>query len=108
MIYQGLARVVTEAGRRRRLRSVISFLAEELAAAEMGTLEDEHEVEGDDILVVRDNGIIVVKEDGEVDEAVAMMVEEALIFSCLASVLLTVVWYRIMINRSINFMCWFK
>ena len=99
MIYQGLARVVSEAGRRRRLRSFISFLAKELVAAEMGTFEVKDEDEGD---------VLLVAEDGEVDEAMAMMVEEALIYSCLASLLLTIVWYRIIPNRSVNLMCWFN
>ena len=98
MIYEGLARVVTEAGRRRRLRSIISFLAEELAV-ENGTFEEEEalEEEGDSILAE-------LVGDGEV----AMMVEEAFIFSCLASLLFTIVWYRIMPNQSFNFMCWFN
>ena len=99
MIYQGLARVVSEAGRRRRLRSIISFLAKELVAAEMGTFEVKDKDEGDDLLVA---------EDGEVDEAMAMIVEEALIYSCLASLLLTIVWYRTIPNRSVNLMCWFN
>ena len=90
MIYQGLARVVTEAGRRRRLRSIISFLAEELAVEE-------------DAMDEKEDGILV----GE-DWDVEAMVEEAFIFSCLASLLFTIVWYRIMPNQSFNFMCWFN
>ena len=97
MIYQGLARVVTEAGRRRRLRSIISFLAEELTV-ETGTCEEEEAL--DEV----EDGILVEVGDGEVEE----MVEEAFIFSCLASLLFTIVWYRIMPNQSFNFMCWFN
>ena len=100
MIYQGLARVVTEVGRRRRLRSIISFLAEELAV-ETGTCEEEEAL--DEV----EDCILVAVGDGEVEE-MAMMVEEAFIFSCLASLLITIVWYRIMPNQSFNFMCWFN
>ena len=95
MIYEGLARVVTEAGRRRRLRSIIFFLAEELAL-ENRTFEEE------DALDEEEDSILVEVVDGEVE----MMVEEAFIFSCLASLLITIVWYRIMPNQSFNFMCW--
>ena len=104
MIYQGLARVVSEAGRRRRLRSFISFLAKELVAAEMGTFEVKDEDEDED----EDEDDLLVAEDGEVDQAMAMIVEEAFIYSCLASLLLTIVWYRIIPNRSFNLMCWFN
>ena len=99
MIYHGLLRVVAEVGRRRRLRRFSEFLADELSA----TSEQETDMneEGD--------GILVVGKDKEVVGAMAMMVEEALVYSCLASILLTIVWYRIMPNRSIHFLCnWFN
>ena len=99
MIYHGLLRVVAEVGRRRRLRRFSEFLADELSA----TSEQETDIneEGD--------GILMVGKDKEVVEAMAMMVEEALVYSCLASILFTIVWYRIMPNRSIHFMCnWFN
>ena len=99
MIYQGLVRAVAEVGRRRRLRKFSDFLAEELSA--IFEQEANMDEEGDRILRVED--------DKEVVEAMAIMVEEALIYSCLASILLTIVLFRIMPNRSFHFMCnWFN
>lgn len=88
MIYQGLARVVAETGRK-RLRSMIPFLVQEFAV-EME--EDDVDQEG--------NGLL----GGEEVEAMAMLVEEAIVYSCLASLLFTIVWYRIVPNQSINTM----
>ena len=88
MIYQGLARVVAETGRK-RLRSMVPFLVQEFAV-EME--EDDVDQEG--------NGLL----GGEEVEAMAMLVEEAIVYSCLASLLFTIVWYRIVPNQSINTM----
>ena len=88
MIYQGLARVVAETGRK-RLRSMIPFLVQEFAV-EME--EDDVDQDG--------NGLL----SGEEVEAMAMLVEEAIVYSCLASLLFTIVWYRIVPNQSINTM----
>ena len=88
MIYQGLARVVAETGRK-RLRSMIPFLVQEFAV-EME--EDDVDQEG--------NGLL----GGEEVEAMAMLVEEAIVYSCLASLLFTIVWYRIVPNQSTNTM----
>lgn len=88
MIYQGLAKVVAETGRK-RLRSMIPFLVQEFAV-EME--EDDVDQEG--------NGLL----GGEEVEAMAMLVEEAIVYSCLASLLFTIVWYRIVPNQSINTM----
>ena len=88
MIYQGLARVVAETGRK-RLRSMIPFLVQEFAV-EME--EDDVDQEG--------NGLL----GGEEVEAMAMLMEEAIVYSCLASLLFTIVWYRIVPNQSINTM----
>ena len=90
MIYQGLAKVVAETGRK-RLRSMIPFLVQEFAV-EME--EDDVDQEG--------NGLL----GGEEVEAMAMLVEEAIVYSCLASLLFTIVWYRIVPNQSINTMWW--
>ena len=88
MIYQGLAKVVAETGRK-RLRSMIPFLVQEFAV-EME--EDDVDQEG--------NGLL----GGEEVEAMAMLVEEAIVYSCLASLLFTIVWYRIVPNQSTNTM----
>ena len=68
---------------------MIPFLVQEFAV-EME--EDDVDQEG--------NGLL----GGEEVEAMAMLVEEAIVYSCLASLLFTIVWYRIVPNQSINTM----
>lgn len=89
MIYHGLARVVAEVGRRRRWRKFSEFLGDDLS--ETFELEADMDEEVDGFLMVRD--------DKEAMEVMAMMVEEAFIYTCLTSILFTLV-YRLWMSSS--------
>ena len=89
MIYNGLARVVADVGRRRRLRSLVPFLVEEFAE-DFGTIEDELSEDVD-----HEERVGVLLEDEDV-QVLTKMVEEAFIYSCLASLIFTILWFRIL------------
>ena len=89
MIYNGLARVVADVGRRRRLRSLVPFLVEEFAE-DYGMFEEE---ENENVYHEERAGVLLEDEDVHV---LTKMVEEAFIYSCLASLLFTILWLRIL------------
>ena len=89
MIYNGLARVVADVGRRRRLRSLVPFLVEEFAE-DYGMFEEE---ENENVYHEERVGVLLEDEDVHV---LTKMVEEAFIYSCLASLLFTILWFRIL------------
>ena len=89
MIYNGLARVVADVGRRRRLRSLVPFLVEEFAE-DYGMFEEE---ENENVDHEERVGVLLEDEDVHV---LTKMVEEAFIYSCLASLLFTILWFRIL------------
>ena len=89
MIYNGLARVVADVGRRRRLRSLIPFLFEEFAE-DYGMFEEE---ENENVYHEERVGVLLEDEDVHV---LTKMDEEAFIYSCLASLLFTILWLRIL------------
>ena len=91
MIYNGLARVVADVGRRRRLRSLVPFFVEEFTE-DYGMFEEE---ENENVDHEERVGVLLVDEDVHV---LTKMVEEAFIYSCLASLLLTIFWFRILPN----------
>ena len=95
MIYNGLARVVADVGRRRRLRSLVPFLVEEFAE-DYGMFEEE---ENENVYHEESVGFLIRDEDVQV---LARMVEEAFIYSCLASLLFTIIWFRILPQQSTN------
>ena len=95
MIYNGLARVVADVGRRRRLRSLVPFLVEDFAE-NLGTIEDEL---NEDIYHEESAGFLLEDEDVQV---LARMVEEALVYSCLASLFFAILWFRDLPLQSVN------
>ena len=88
MIYNGLARVVADVGRRRRLRSLVPFLVEKFGG-DFEMVEEEEDAGLKEELT----GVLLENEDVQV---LTKMVEEAFIYSCLASLLFTILWFRIL------------
>ena len=95
MIYNGLARVVADVGRRRRLRSLVPFLVEEFAE-DFGMFEEE---ENENVYHEERVGVLLEDEDVQV---LARMVEEALVYSCLASLFFAILWFRNLPLQSVN------
>ena len=95
MIYNGLARVVADVERRRRLRSLVPFLVEEFAEDfEMKEEEEDAGLKQEELA-----GALLEDEDVKV---LTRLVEEAFIYSFLASLLFTILWFRILPHQSVN------
>ena len=88
MIHTALARVVADI-RRRRLRSMLPFLAQEFVA-HSETFEDKENVDGVDVQLNHNDM-----------EALTMV---TIAYSCLASILIAIVLVRILLaHHSVNF-----